>query len=276
LILLTTEFRIKKIEERTMLAVGIVVIELEEEVRVLFGPVRLVVCHVLQVVVVGICETAVCLPRRKRSRSSSEKQSPDVGNKRVSSSLFSSSSSSSSSSSCSPTSSRSKVQKKDVSQEKPQIGDDEEEAANAAVELADAERIEGDVEEGCRECGHLLRDLKRHVEDRHARSSVATQKATIKAWFEAHYSRRANNAGENAAAVNRSTLLKEINSFLESMGWPTWKTQSPMYKDWFLREVMSLSDDDIKKQRNWSLFYKALPLKEMPKMPDTRSKDWLK
>jgi hypothetical protein len=273
LILLTTEFRIKKIEERTMLAVGIVVIELEEEVRVLFGPVRLVVCHVLQVVVVGICETAVCLPRRKRSRSSSEKQSPDVGNKRVSSSLFSSSSSSSSSSSCSPTSSRSKVQKKDVPQEKPQIGEDEEAAAdNAAVELADAERIEGDVEEGCRECGHLLRDLKRNV----ARSSVAIQKATIKAWFEAHYSRRANNAGENAAAVNRSTLLKEINSFLESMGWPTWKTQSPMYKDWFLREVMSLSDDDIKKQRNWSLFYKALPLKEMPKMPDTRSKDWLK
>ena len=29
-----------------------------------------------------------------------------------------------------------------------------------------------------------------------------------------------------------------------------------MYKDWFLREVMNLSDDDIKKGRNWSLFYK--------------------
>jgi len=29
-----------------------------------------------------------------------------------------------------------------------------------------------------------------------------------------------------------------------------------MYKDWFLREVMNLSDNDIKKGRNWSLFYK--------------------
>jgi hypothetical protein len=29
-----------------------------------------------------------------------------------------------------------------------------------------------------------------------------------------------------------------------------------MYKDWFLREVMNLSDDDIRKGRNWSLFQK--------------------
>ena len=29
-----------------------------------------------------------------------------------------------------------------------------------------------------------------------------------------------------------------------------------MYKDWLLREVMNLSDDDIRKGRNWSLFHK--------------------
>jgi hypothetical protein len=123
----------------------------------------------------------------------------------------------------------------------------------------------------------LLRDLQRHVTDHHAESGVAIQKATIRAWFEAHYSRRSNNAGENAAAVGRSTLIKEINSFLESMGWPTWKTQSPMYKDWFLREVMGLSDDDIKKQRNWSLFHKdGFAPKGEVRMLETRSRDWLK
>lgn len=57
-------------------------------------------------------------------------------------------------------------------------------------------------------------------------------------------------------AVSRKTLLGEINAFLASMQWPTWKTQSAMYKDWFLREVMGLSDDDIRKGRNWSLHYR--------------------
>ena len=52
------------------------------------------------------------------------------------------------------------------------------------------------------------------------------------------------------------TLLAEITAFLISMGWPEWTTQSPMYKDWFLRHVMSLTDDDIRKERNWSLFHK--------------------
>jgi hypothetical protein len=193
-------------------------------------------------------------PARKRSRSWSKKRSPtpDISK---SSNKRSSSSSSSSSSSRSSSKSAKKVQKKASSADNRQAGDDDEEeqAVHAVVELA--ERVDDD-QRGCRDCNHLLRDLQRHVTDHHAESGVAIQKATIKAWFEAHYSRRGNNAGENAAAVGRSTLIKEINSFLESMGWPTWKTQSPMYKDWFLREVMGLSDDDIKKQRNWSLFHK--------------------
>jgi hypothetical protein len=94
-----------------------------------------------------------------------------VGNKRSSSS-----SSSSPSSSPSP-SSRSKVQKKPVAQEKRPSG--EEEAANAVVELADAELVddERDDRQGCRDCDRLLRDLQRHVTDHHAESGVAIQKA---------------------------------------------------------------------------------------------------
>jgi hypothetical protein len=48
--------------------------------------------------------------------------------------------------------------------------------------------------------------------------------------------------------------------FLESMGWPKWKAQ----KEWFLREIMSLSDNDIRTERNWSLLHshgaKLVPL----------------
>ena len=76
-------------------------------------------------------------------------------------------------------------------------------------------------------------------------------------WFESHYAQgeaAGRGAGENAEAVARKTLLSEVNALLSAMGWPAWKTQSAMYKDWFLREVMGLSDDDIRKGRNWSLF----------------------
>ncbi len=62
--------------------------------------------------------------------------------------------------------------------------------------------------------------------------------------------------GENPVAVTRMTLLGENNTFLSSMGWSAWKTQSVLYKDWFLREVMALTDDDIRKGRNWSLHYR--------------------
>ena len=61
-------------------------------------------------------------------------------------------------------------------------------------------------------------------------------------------------AGELAEAVSRTTLLAEVNKMLGRMGWNTWKSQSAMYKDWFLRNVMGLTDDDIRKGRNWLLF----------------------
>ena len=62
----------------------------------------------------------------------------------------------------------------------------------------------------CRACGDLLENLKMHVREHHAESNVAIQKATVKAWFEAHYSRRPNNnndaaAGEKPFIINRST-----------------------------------------------------------------------
>jgi hypothetical protein len=117
-----------------------------------------------------------------------------------------------------------------------------------------------DAEGACRDCVRLLDDLKNHVGESHADSHAVVQKATVKAWFEAHYSREGPNnnggAGEIASAVTRTTLLAEVNAFLAHMGWQKWKTQSPLYKDWFLREVMALSSDDIRKGRNWSLFHK--------------------
>jgi hypothetical protein len=156
-------------------------------------------------------------------------------------------------------------QKEDVQQDNeiPQVNDVQEEppivdeVAEAVV--AHHKEVEAEEDGPCRDCVRLLADLKDHVGESHAESHVVVQKATIKAWFEAHYSREGpnnNGAGEIASAVTRTTLLAEVNAFFVHMGWPKWKTQSPLYKDWFLREVMALSDDDIRKGRNWSLFHK--------------------
>ena len=62
--------------------------------------------------------------------------------------------------------------------------------------------------------------------------------------------------GEIPVYVSRSTILNELNALLSSMGWQKWKAQSTLYRDWFLREVMGLDDDDIRKGRNWSLYRK--------------------
>jgi hypothetical protein len=119
-----------------------------------------------------------------------------------------------------------------------------------------------DANQPCMECVRLLGELKGHVSEHHSNGPNEVQKAVIRTWFECHYARKgdANNVGDDAGeipvAVSRMTLLGEINAFLESMGWPTWKTQSALYKDWFLREIMGLSDNDIRKGRHWSLFYK--------------------
>ena len=195
------------------------------------------------------------MTRRKRSRSPSRR-------KKSSTRLSSSSSSSSLS--------EKKMEKKEKSESLGLLSDSDPEVfaeaaeareyakrEQAAREEQDAPEDEQDKDGPCRVCKELLDDVKSHVTRNHAESGMSIHKATLKAWFETHYSRRSDGAaGEKPVTVNRSTLLKEINTFSKSMGWPEWKTQSPMYKDWFLREVMALSDDDIKKGRNWSLFYK--------------------
>ena len=58
---------------------------------------------------------------------------------------------------------------------------------------------------------------------------------------------------ENANGIPRKTLLEEINQFLEHMGWPTWKAQMNLYKDWFIPEVLKVSGADSAKGRPWSL-----------------------
>ncbi len=130
--------------------------------------------------------------------------------------------------------------------------------AAAEAALAAADKNDDAAEDGpCGACARLLGDLKRHVESDHSGGPISVQKAAIRAWFECHYmSGRGAAVGENPVAVARKTLLGEINAFLEGMGWPTWKTQSVLYKDWFLRDVMALTDDDIRKGRNWSLHYR--------------------
>ena len=86
---------------------------------------------------------------------------------------------------------------------------------------------------------------------------MANQKAVILAWFECHYTKKEDGGvGEIPVYVSRSTILNEVNALLSSMGWQKWKAQSTLYRDWFLREVMGLDDDDIRKGRNWSLYRK--------------------
>ena len=112
----------------------------------------------------------------------------------------------------------------------------------------------------CLECTRLVGELKQHIVDNHAARPVAVQKSVIRAWFETHYARNGGGGGggtgEIPVSVSRMTLLREINTFLDHMGYPRWKTQTSMYKDWFLRQVMALSDDDIRKGRGWSLHYR--------------------
>jgi hypothetical protein len=208
-------------------------------------------------------------PLRKRSRSRSRSRSKSPPAKKP---LLFSSSSSSASERRRRSKKKESVEKKDVDKED-QKKDDEKEVQEErrvvagmvepviAQEVGEehAEEKAQEEEDGpCRDCVRLLVDLKDHVDQSHAGNHAVVQKATIKAWFEAHYSREGPNAGagEIASAVTRTTLLAEVNAFLAHMDWPKWKTQSPLYKDWFLREVMALSDDDIRKGRNWSLFHK--------------------
>ncbi len=131
-------------------------------------------------------------------------------------------------------------------------------AAAAAIDAVAVAAMEAADEGPCAVCAQLLGDLKRHVDGDHADGPVSVQKAVIRAWFECHYyaGNRGSAVGENPVAVARKTLLGEINAFLASMGWPAWKTHSALYKDWFLRDVMALTDDDIRKGRNWSLHYR--------------------
>ena len=109
-----------------------------------------------------------------------------------------------------------------------------------------------------RDCSRLLGELTTHVKDSHSPGPLANQKAVVLAWFECHYTKKeeGGGAGENPVYVSRSTILNELNALLASMGWPKWKAQSALYRDWFLREVMGLDDDDIRKGRNWSLYRK--------------------
>ena len=93
-------------------------------------------------------------------------------------------------------------------------------------------------DEPCVECVRFLGALQQHVSVAHADSPIAIQKAAVKAWFECHYSLGDTGDSVVPVAVSRKTLLTEMNAFLAFMQWPVWKTQSAMYKDWFLREVM--------------------------------------
>ena len=109
----------------------------------------------------------------------------------------------------------------------------------------------------CRDCSRHLRDLTEHVKTTHSPGPVADQKAVILAWFECHYTKKEDGGvGEIPVYVSRSTILNELNALLSFMGWQKWKAQSALYRDWFLREVMGLDDDDIRKGRNWSLYRK--------------------
>lgn len=107
--------------------------------------------------------------------------------------------------------------------------------------------------DSCGVCAQLLGQLRNHVTANHSDGDEAVQKAVIRAWFETSYATNAQGPGEIGIAVSRTTLLREVNALLEHMQWSKWKTQSSMYKDWFLRELLGLSDDDIRKGRGWTL-----------------------
>lgn len=61
---------------------------------------------------------------------------------------------------------------------------------------------------------------------------------------------------ENANGILRKTLLEEINQFLEHMGWPVWKAQMNLYKDWFIPEVLKVSGADSAKGETLVLVHK--------------------
>jgi hypothetical protein len=110
----------------------------------------------------------------------------------------------------------------------------------------------------CRDCVALLDNLKRHVAVHHVDGPISLKKAAIQAWFECHYTKTkpvAGAVGETPSIVPRRLLLNQINIFLEHMGWPQWKAQSNMYKDWFLPEIMGVKNND-NKGRAWVLYEK--------------------
>lgn len=110
------------------------------------------------------------------------------------------------------------------------------------------------IDEPCQDCVVLLDNLKRHVAVHHVDGPISLQKAAVQAWFECHYT-KTKSVGETPSIVPRRLLLNQINIFLEHMGWPQWKAQSNMYKDWFLPEIMGVKNND-NKGRAWVLYEK--------------------
>jgi len=110
----------------------------------------------------------------------------------------------------------------------------------------------------CSECQTFLSSYRQHVQASHTSLVDTITQEWIEVWFTGNFQLvrgigAAQNTGEaiaNSAPIiySRNKFLKEeVNPFLRALGLSPWHVRTPLYKDWFLRNVMKQSEKELRK-----------------------------
>lgn len=77
----------------------------------------------------------------------------------------------------------------------------------------------------------------------------------VKAWFEGHFELlREDQTADGVITMRRSVFLKqELNPFLRSLGFATWQVDSPLFTEWFMRNLNGLTASELRRTRDFRL-----------------------
>lgn len=98
----------------------------------------------------------------------------------------------------------------------------------------------------CAACSHYVKDRRASI------SETDVTKQLVKAWFKGTYIRADKHTEGDVFMIQRRAFLDQhVNVFLRSVGLPTWTTHSPLYQDWFLPKVVTMTVDEENNCRPW-------------------------
>ena len=86
-----------------------------------------------------------------------------------------------------------------------------------------------------------------HLNKDHSITEDEQTKQLVKAWFAGNFELATKrDPSRKPESIRRLRFLDEhLNPFLESVGLATWTTRTPLYANWFQREVLRLSAAEV-------------------------------